>query len=121
VDHYTRLLRRQFHFRELLRKFFASYDLLLTPTMPCVAWDSELTLPPGYETVVQFTCPFNLTGQPAASLPCGLTDDHLPVGLQLVAPLGEDARLVSALRVIEGVLDAQLTTPVELHRGARKI
>ena len=41
VDTYTRLLRRQFEFRDTFRQFFDRYDLLLTPMMPCVAWDVE--------------------------------------------------------------------------------
>ena len=49
VDTYTRLLRRQFEFRDTFRQFFDRYDLLLTPTMPCVAWDVEQVLPPGHE------------------------------------------------------------------------
>jgi hypothetical protein len=44
--------------------------------------------PPGHANVGYFRQPFNLTGQPAASIPCGLTPDNLPVGLQVVAPLG---------------------------------
>jgi Asp-tRNA(Asn)/Glu-tRNA(Gln) amidotransferase A subunit family amidase len=40
----------------------------------------------------------------------------LPVGLQVVAPLGDEARLVAALRIIEGALGARLTTPIEIAR-----
>jgi hypothetical protein len=45
-----------------------------------------------------FCQPFNLTGQPAASIPCGLTPDNLPVGLQVVAPPGGEATLISEKR-----------------------
>jgi aspartyl-tRNA(Asn)/glutamyl-tRNA(Gln) amidotransferase subunit A len=115
VDTYTRLLRRQFEFRETLRQFFEHYDLLLTPTMPSVAWDVEQRLPPGQEDTGHFVRPFNHTGQPAASIPCGLTPDNLPAGLQVVAPLGAEATLVSALRVIEAALGARMT-PVEIAK-----
>lgn len=120
VDSYTRLLRRQIAFRDTLRTFFERYDLLLTPTMPCVAWDLHRPTPPGFENFLFFNRPFNHSGQPAASLPCGLTDDNLPVGLQVVAPLGEDALLIAALRVIEAALDVRAQAPVRLDRG-RKI
>ena len=53
--------------------------------------------------------PSNLTGRPAASIPCGLTPDNLPVGLQVVAPLGGEATLISALRVLEATLGARMT------------
>ena len=72
ADRYTRLLRRRLQHRETLRKFFERYDLLLTPTTPCVAWDIERALPPGHENAIvwsYFTYPFNLTGQPAGSMP----------------------------------------------------
>jgi aspartyl-tRNA(Asn)/glutamyl-tRNA(Gln) amidotransferase subunit A len=114
VDTYTRLLRRQFEFRETLRQFFERYDLLLTPMTPCVAWDVEQARPPGNEDIGDFSRPFNHTGQPAASIPCGLTQDNLPVGLQAVAPLGGEASLVAALRVIEAALGARMKTPIEI-------
>jgi aspartyl-tRNA(Asn)/glutamyl-tRNA(Gln) amidotransferase subunit A len=110
------LLRRQGEYRETLRQFFERYDLLLTPTLPCVAWDINEAVPPGHDNIGYFNQPFNLTGQPAASIPCGLTQDNLPVGLQVVAPLGDEARLVAALRVIEAALGARLPTPVEIAR-----
>jgi aspartyl-tRNA(Asn)/glutamyl-tRNA(Gln) amidotransferase subunit A len=121
VDAYTRLLRRQVEFRETLRLFFERYDLLLTPTMPCAAWDAEQMLPPSYENVLYFTRPFNQTGQPAASIPCGLTVDKLPVGIQVTAALGEDARLLAALRVIEAAFGTRLTSPVKIQGSDRKI
>jgi aspartyl-tRNA(Asn)/glutamyl-tRNA(Gln) amidotransferase subunit A len=120
ADHYTRLLRRRIEHRETLRMFFENYDLLLTPTTPCTAWDIEKALPPGHEASAlwsYFTYPFNLTGQPAASIPCGLTEENLPVGLHVVAPMGNEAQLIAALRAIEQTLDSRLRTPVELTRG----
>lgn len=88
--YYEKVFAR-YAFREKMRAFFDHYDLLITPTLPVAAFDVGLDVPPGYEdrnivSWVSFTYPFNLTGQPAASLPVGLTQAGLPVGLQIVAP-----------------------------------
>ena len=48
-----------------------------------------------------FSYPFNLTQQPAASLPCGYTTSGLPVGLQVVGPMHEDWRVLRAARAFE--------------------
>jgi aspartyl-tRNA(Asn)/glutamyl-tRNA(Gln) amidotransferase subunit A len=48
-----------------------------------------------------FTYPFNITQQPAASVPCGLTREGLPIGLQIVGPPREDARVLAAARAFE--------------------
>jgi Asp-tRNA(Asn)/Glu-tRNA(Gln) amidotransferase A subunit family amidase len=66
--------------------------------------------------VVPFTYPFNLTGRPAGSLPCGLSAEGLPIGLQVVAPLCGEARLVAAMRSAEAVLGPLCPTPIE-RRG----
>ncbi len=118
VDRFTRLLRARTEHRETLRRFFDKFDLLLTPTAPCVAWDIASGLPAGHESAVvwsYYTYPFNLGHQPAGSLPCGLGREGLPVGLQFVAgTLGEPV-LLAAMRLAEQVLDRCTTTPIECH------
>jgi aspartyl-tRNA(Asn)/glutamyl-tRNA(Gln) amidotransferase subunit A len=48
-----------------------------------------------------FTYPFNMSGQPAASLPIGLTQDRRPVGLQLIGARGRDLRVLAASAALE--------------------
>jgi aspartyl-tRNA(Asn)/glutamyl-tRNA(Gln) amidotransferase subunit A len=50
-----------------------------------------------------FTYPFNLTQQPAASIPCGFTSDGLPAGLQIVGRMHDDATVLRAARAYEMV------------------
>ena len=52
-----------------------------------------------------FTYPFNLTTQPAASICCGFTRDHLPVGLQIAGRMGDDAGVLRAARAFEKFQD----------------
>jgi aspartyl-tRNA(Asn)/glutamyl-tRNA(Gln) amidotransferase subunit A len=85
-----------------LEQLFAKFDLLATPTVPTVAFGAAGPLPFDIEGEpvktagggIAFTYPFNFSGNPAVSLRAGLSDDRLPVGLQLVAPrLREDLLL----------------------------
>lgn len=78
-----------------------SVDLLATPTTPNRAHPHS---GPGDVMSVGFTWLFNLTGHPALSLPAGLTEDGLPVGLHLVARHHEDALLLAAARDAEQAL-----------------
>lgn len=115
-DRFTRILRRRLEHRETLRRFFERYDLLLTPTTPCVAWDIERGLPPGHETAAvwsYFTYPFNIGHQPAGSLPCGFGRDGLPVGLQFVTQMLQEPALVAAMRAAERVLARVVETPID--------
>ena len=90
------------------RAFFEKYDLLLTPTIACPPFKVGLDNPTeiaGRPVVpyawIPFTYPFNLTGQPAASVPCGFTGDGLPVGLQIVGRRFADAAVLRAAAAFE--------------------
>ena len=96
-----------------MERFFADWDLLLTPTMP---------VPPPLATTAYhvqgndrwahatpFTVPFNYTGQPAASVPCGITKAGFPVGLQIVGPRFSERRILQAAAAFEA--DCSLRWP----------
>ena len=93
--------------------FHETYDLLLTPTLPQPAFEAGHEVPPGSNMArwtewTPFSYPFNLTQQPAASIPCGLTSEGLPVGLQIVGPKGGDDMVLAASAAFEGVMPIQL-------------
>ena len=89
-----------------MRQFMQRFDVLVTPSVAVPAFDA---LPAGQrpmsaETMLgwtPFSHPFNLTQQPACSIPCGLTVDGLPIGLQIVGPMFGDALVLRAARAFE--------------------
>lgn len=89
-----------------MRRFHETYDLLLTPTMPLPAFPLGSDTPIGPDGVQwddwsPFTYPFNLTGQPAATVPCGLTASRLPAGLQIVGRPFDDVTVLRAAQAFE--------------------
>lgn len=86
--------------------FHQEYDLLVTPTMPITAFDRTRQAPEGWKSNLwtswtPFTYPFNMTQQPASSVPCGVASDGLPVGLQFVGARTQDALVMRASRAYE--------------------
>jgi len=84
--------------------FHRDYDLLVTPTLAVAAFDVGKEFPEGKKRWIDwtpFSFPFNLTQQPAASVPCGLTPSGLPVGLHIVGPRYADALVLRAARAFE--------------------
>ncbi len=83
-------------------------DILVGPAAPYTA---PVVSPPGDtpQGAIEgiFTAPYNVTGQPAIVIPCGVTAEGLPVGLQLAAAPGQDAFLLAAASVVEGMLAAR--------------
>ena len=83
-----------------MRAFMERYDALLTPMMPGVAFEAGKLQPNDpdnhgkWVNWTPFSYPFNLTQQPAASVPCGFTKAGLPVGLQVVGRMFEDTRVM---------------------------
>jgi aspartyl-tRNA(Asn)/glutamyl-tRNA(Gln) amidotransferase subunit A len=113
VDHGKALLQRSI-FYDQARRFFETCDLLLTPQMPVGAWSAEPGPSQGPSTIggrptptlfdrLAFTFPFNLTGQPAATVPCGFTSEGLPVGLQIVGRWHADATVLRAAAGFEAL------------------
>ena len=105
VEYFDQLFAR-YAFRERMRLFFERYDLLLSPTLPCAAFDVGRDTPPGLEarnivSWVYYTYPFNLTGQPAASIPAGFSAAGLPVGLQMVAGINREVDILRAAAALE--------------------
>jgi aspartyl-tRNA(Asn)/glutamyl-tRNA(Gln) amidotransferase subunit A len=104
----AQLQRAQLH--GAFARFHERYDLLLTPTLPLPAFEVGELVPPSGEWGTQwcdwspFSYPFNLTTQPAASVPCGLTQAGLPIGLQIVGPIGSDALVLRAARAFEAAV-----------------
>ncbi|MCY3561488.1 MAG: amidase [bacterium] len=88
---------------EVLAAFAAArLDALVMPTTPRVAMPLE-SFDPASElgTLIPYTCPFNLTGQPAVSVPCGFTASGLPIGLQLVGLPFQDVALLEVAAAYE--------------------
>ena len=88
--------------------FHRDYDLLVTPTLAVPAFDVGREFPQTsggkrWTDWTPFTYPFNLTQQPAATVPCGFTKEGLPVGLQIVGPRYADALVLRAARAFESV------------------
>ena len=88
---------------------FGRYDLLVTPTCPTTAFPAGGPMPDLIDGrklesplhAVAFTYPFNMTGHPAISVPAGLADDGLPVGMQIVAERGAERVLLRVARAVE--------------------
>ncbi len=91
------------HLRDEVAEALEGFDLLLTPTLPCVA----PLYGQGSRTVLtKLTALFNLTGWPALALPCGAAEDGLSASVQLAAPQGHDGLVLAAAAALERALQA---------------
>jgi aspartyl-tRNA(Asn)/glutamyl-tRNA(Gln) amidotransferase subunit A len=90
--------------------FHEQYDVLVTPTLPIAAFPVNRIAPPDYKdqrtwvSWTPFTFPFNMTQQPAASIPCGLTKAGLPIGLQIVGAKYRDDLVLRVARAFESAV-----------------
>jgi aspartyl-tRNA(Asn)/glutamyl-tRNA(Gln) amidotransferase subunit A len=88
-----------------MSKFHTQYDLLLCPVMPCQPWQAgratPAPLPEDDWSWCPFAYPFNLTRQPAASVPLGRDENGLPLAVQVIAAAGRDGLVLRAARAIE--------------------
>jgi aspartyl-tRNA(Asn)/glutamyl-tRNA(Gln) amidotransferase subunit A len=94
------------HYASAMRVFMEKFDFLLTPAVAVTAFETEKLSPwldDGYAWLswTPFTLPFNLTQQPAASVPIGFTRARLPVGLQIVGKMHDDQGVLAAAKAYE--------------------
>ncbi|MBX6424732.1 MAG: amidase [Variibacter sp.] len=106
---YLAAANRRAEYANIMHRFHQRYDLLLTPQMAIPALEAGLEAPTDgsfgdqWVTWSPYTYPFNITQQPAASVPCGFTADGLPIGLQIVGPAHADALVLRAARAFESL------------------
>ena len=107
---YVEMRERKLAYWDNVRAFFERYDLLLTPTLSVAAFPVNRLYPEHYDDHpwdwirwAGFSYPFNFTGQPAATAPCGFTPNGLPVGLQIVGRRFADLTVLQASRAFEQI------------------
>lgn len=116
LDDYLDAIAARGRLGAAMREFHTRYDLLVTPTVAVPPFAAGRLAPETMGGVgddwtrwASFSYPFNLTQQPAASVPCGFTKAGLPVGLQIVGPMHDDRRVLRAARAFEKLRPWQST------------
>ncbi|MGE2720124.1 amidase [Mycolicibacterium celeriflavum] len=109
---------------EMMGRFHQNYDVLITPTLPLPAFPVGRDVPEGWRSHywaswTPYTYPFNMTQQPALSVPCGFTSAGLPIGLQIVGPRHADALVLRVGRAHEMATDWHRRTPALMTEGVR--
>lgn len=99
--------------------FHDEYDVLLTPTMPIAAFPAGQDAPDGWPSDLwtswtPYTYPFNMTQQPALSVPCGFTADRRPIGLQVVAARHRDDLVLRVGHAYQQLTDWHAAMPTLL-------
>jgi Asp-tRNA(Asn)/Glu-tRNA(Gln) amidotransferase A subunit family amidase len=108
AEAYVGVLHRLWRLEAAVTEFFGRFDLLVTPATGCVAFPLReppariggRDVPAGWQGFMPFQVPWNLTGHPTVTVPCG-TSDGLPVGLLVAGPFGDDAGVLHAARAFE--------------------
>jgi aspartyl-tRNA(Asn)/glutamyl-tRNA(Gln) amidotransferase subunit A len=98
---YEQALRALDDYRKRCAEAVANVDLVLTPTIPCVAPPADIEELEVRDRLILFTYPFNCLGWPALALPCGPAEDGLPASVQLAAPQGADAGVLAVGEQLE--------------------
>ncbi|MCY3813291.1 MAG: amidase family protein [Gammaproteobacteria bacterium] len=108
ADDYLAMRARKLNYVERQHRFMADWDLLVTPAVSVAAFPAERLQPEHWPQHPwdwlqwsEFCYPFNMSGLPAASVPCGFTPDGLPVGMQIVGRRGADQAVLQAAATFE--------------------
>ena len=110
---------------QLMGGFHERYDVLVTPTLPVPAFPVGQDVPdgwvsPDWTSWTPYTYPFNMTQQPALSVPCGFTSGGLPVGLQVVGARHADALVLRVGQAFQTATDWHRRTPTVMKQEDMK-
>jgi aspartyl-tRNA(Asn)/glutamyl-tRNA(Gln) amidotransferase subunit A len=112
---YLKALEQRMAISVAAKLFFDRFDLLIGPVMPVPPYSIERDVPEGFADEdwrwCPYTYPWNMTGQPAASVPIGFTEDGLPIGAQIIGRFGEDEKVLRAAAAIERRCPLHLRRP----------
>lgn len=102
---YQRAIEQRLKIAVASRAFFNRFDLLVCPVVPTAAWSAARDVPGGFSSDdwrwCPYTFPWNMTGQPAASVPIGFTERGLPIGVQIIGSAGGEEKVLRAAAAIE--------------------
>lgn len=119
---YVRAQRYRTHFAAAMATVLEQVDLLVLPTMPFAAPRLDAPAPPpGLASghITGRTCPFNLTGMPALSIPCGFSAAGLPLALQIAGRPWQEALVLQAAHGYQSLTDWHLRRPAQGHASIR--
>jgi aspartyl-tRNA(Asn)/glutamyl-tRNA(Gln) amidotransferase subunit A len=107
-------------------RLFESIDILITATLPIASVPACAEVPlgwpePRWTSWTPFTYPFNLTGNPAASINVGWTSEGLPIGAQLVGRRGEDLVVLDLAQLVEEILAPEVASRASARRAAAPV
>jgi aspartyl-tRNA(Asn)/glutamyl-tRNA(Gln) amidotransferase subunit A len=123
AEDYIKGLQARRLIAEELDRVLGAVDVFVSPTVPVPAYpigatattirgESVSLIPPmASQLIPRNTRPFNLAGLPAISIPCGLTSEGLPVGLQLATTRGRDRDLLAIASAVEEALGIDAVAP----------
>lgn len=109
---YLQAVEQRAAFANRVHALFDDYDLLIMPTLPVLPFDADEVAPDGFADQdgavpwarwTPFTYPFNVSGNPAATIPCGFAPNGLPIGLQVVGPRFADADVLQFCAAFEAI------------------
>jgi amidase len=101
-------------FRGAVARMFTGIDMMVIPVFKkgTPTWNEVRQIVANdMNTLMKFTTPFNITGSPTVTLPCGYTDDNRPVAFQLVGPHGSEASLLKVAHAYQQVTDFHTRRP----------
>jgi aspartyl-tRNA(Asn)/glutamyl-tRNA(Gln) amidotransferase subunit A len=110
MSDYQAMRERKYAYCAAQNRWFADWDFLVTPAVSVAAFPAERLQPAHWPQHpwdwimwAEFSYPFNLSGNPAVSVPCGFTTEGLPVGLQIVGRRFDDLGVLQAAAAFEAI------------------